>query len=279
MLTSQRIIFSDNSVLTDCSFVLNDFLADTQTLAVVAAQDYLFIGSEHPFNYRWIDVSTANDQASVISVHVWSDGGWNAAVDVQDDTSASGVTLARSGLLTWHIDKTKGWTKESSSENVTGITTTDIYDMYWVRLTFSGNLKATTALKYIGFKFSTDTDLAAWYPDLALSTTMTAHTSGKTNWNDQHYLAAESIIRYLKRNQVIWTPNQLIEWQLFNEAAVHRCAEIIMNSFGDAYEDNRTRASKYFREAMDMRQFKTDENLNGNLDEGEATQPIRIIRR
>lgn len=279
MLTTQRIIFEDDTTLNDLSYSLNDFLNDSETIPMVLTDDYLYIGSEHPFNNRWFEVSTVNDATSVMSVEIWSNSAWNDAVDVQDNTATSGVTLAKSGIISWHIDRTKGWTKETKSEDVTGLTGTNIYDMYWVRLKVSANLNVNTALKYIGFKFANDTDLGAQYPDLVLSGTKTAYESGKTNWDDQHFLAAEAIIKKLKRAQIIWTPNQLLEWQNFNEAGVHRCAEIIMNAFGDDYEDNRTRARKYYNESLDMRQYKVDENEDGNLEAGERSASIRIIRR
>lgn len=279
MLTTQRIIFEDDTTLNDLSNSLNDFMSDSETIALVAADDYIYIGSEHPFNSRWIEVSTVNDASSVVSVDIWSDSAWNAAVDVQDDTAVSGVTLARSGVLTWSIDRTYGWTKETKSSDVTGLTNTNIYDMYWVRLSFSVDLNVNTALKYIGFKFANDTDLGAEYPDLVLSATQDSFESGKTDWNDQHFLAAEKIIKKLKRAQIIWSPNQILEWRNFNDAAVHRCAEIIMNAFGDAYEDNRERARKYFNEGMDMRQYKVDSNEDSILDDAEKSSSIRIIRR
>lgn len=279
MLTMQRVLFGDNGTVTDKSFSLNDYLSDTETFAIVAAEDYIYIGAEHPFNYRWIEMSTVNDQASVISVDVWSNSAWNAAVDVQDDTSSGGVALARSGMLNWHINRTKGWSKEGESSNVTGLSGTAIYDMYWVRIKFSADLKSSTAFKYFGFRFASDTDLGSLYPDLNLAGTKTAYESGKTDWNDQHFAAAEAIIKKLLKHDILWTPSQLMDWRIFNEAAIHRVAEIIMNAFGDDYEDNRTRARKYFNEAFDIRQYRVDKTKDGNLDQGEKQRVVRIIRR
>lgn len=279
MLTSQRIIYSNNGTLSDMSYDLNDFLSDTQTVAVVAAEDYIYIGSEHPFSHRWFEVSTANDQASVVSVDVWCDSSWNAAVDVQDDTSSGGVSLARSGIIQWTIDRTKSWAKEYDSNDITGLSGTKIYDMYWVRLSFSADLGVSTALKYIGFKFATDTDIAARYAMLDSTAVKSAFASGKTDWNDQHFLAGQALITHMKRKQLIWSPDQLHEWQLFNEAATHKAAEIIFSNFGDDYEDDRNRARKYFLEAMDFKQYKVDSNQDGVLDEGEQQRTVRLIRQ
>ncbi len=279
MLTSQRIIFEDDTTLNDLSNSLSDFLADTETIPMVLTDDYLYLGSEHPFNHRWFEVSTVNDQASVMSVEVYSNSGWNAAVDVQDDTAVSGVTWARPGIISWHIDDTKGWTKVGDSSSIDELSTTKIFNMYWVRFTVSANLNASSALKYVGFKFANDTDLDARYPNLNKSATKTAFKAGKTTWDDQHFYAAEDLIDYMKRKQIIWTPDQLLEWRIFKNPAIHKVAEIIMKPFGD-YADDRKDARSDFIEAMDFRQYKVDQNEDATLQSSEQrVESIGIVRR
>src|SRR3990167_11302957 len=104
MLTSNRIIFSDNGTLTDYSATLNDFYTGTVAPTYTASQDYLYVGGDAPFNHRYFDVSVANAVASTVSVEIWDGSDWNAAVDVIDETTTSGASLAQSGRIQFAVD-------------------------------------------------------------------------------------------------------------------------------------------------------------------------------
>ena len=69
---TQRIIWSDNGTLRDISAVLNDFRRGTQVLALVGAEDKIYVASEMPFNHKYFDVSVANAVACDITVKTWN---------------------------------------------------------------------------------------------------------------------------------------------------------------------------------------------------------------
>jgi hypothetical protein len=272
MLFNQRIIHNDGGTLVDLSKELSDLFAGAVTVGIVAADDKLYIGSDLPFNHRYFNVSVANDQVSAISeVAIWDGGAWTPAVDVVDQTSVSGCTLGQSGIVSFTVNRNSSWALEASTEDMTGsgLTALKIYDMYWVRLTFSGNLKATTALKYVGHRFSTDSDLGGQYPDLLKTDVLTAFETGKTTWEPQHVLATEAIILGLRKAKKIWSANQLMAWEQFNSASVHKTAEICYAAFGsEEYEAKRKTAEKKFKE--DMAQLVVaDEDADGRADEVE----------
>lgn len=283
MLLNNRVIFENNTTLTDLSVNLNDVFSGSETVDIVAADDYLYLASDLPFNHRYFMVSTANDQASTVSVDIWNGTEWVAAVDVLDQTkNASGHTLSTSGIISWVTDRNKSWSREETTENMTGsgLTTLKIYNMYWVRLAFSGNLKATTALKYVGHKFSSDYSLKGYYPDLGRSTVMTAFQAGKTNWDEQHVLAAEEIIRDLKKKNEIFSSNQILNWEQFTDAAVHKVAEIAYTAFGADYEDRRDKAFDNYTDALDKVTFDVDKNANGKREPEERKPSFgRLVRR
>jgi hypothetical protein len=270
MLFNQRIIHKDNATLVDVSKQLNDLFADNATLGIVAAEDKLFIGSDLPFNHRMLHVTTANDLTAAVSeVAIWTGNAWTAAVDVMDETSSSGCTLARSGFLQWTTPKNVGWAKQDTEDMTgSGLETLRIYDLYWVRVTFSADLKATTALGYVGHRFADDSDLGGRYPDLVRSEVLAAFTTGKTSWTEQHFAAAEEIIRAVRKKKAVWSPNQLVNWEQFNLAAVHKVAEIIMTAFGADYADRRARAHEDYLEALDV-VVVADTNEDGRVDEVE----------
>jgi hypothetical protein len=263
-ILTQRVLFSDNAVEKDITMAVSSYRSSGYVLPIVAAEDAIFIASDLPFNHKWIEMSVVNDVTSVISIANWFGGsdGWKSCVDVIDSTDG----LKQSGYITWKTDKLKGWNLELDSDTVTGITNPAIYNMYWLRLKFSVNLKATTKVKAICNKFSDDTILTDYYPDLANTDLMTAFEAGKTTWNDQHFIAAEIIIRDLKKMNVIKSASQLMNFELFAEAGAHKVAETIYNALGKPYLDQRANAKKAYEAAINVNMFNIDNDRTGNAE-------------
>lgn len=283
MLFKQRIIHGDNGTLIDLSAALNDLFASNGVLPIVALEDYIYIGSDLPFCHRYFKSAVANDQAAAISeIAIWDGNSWTPAVDVIDGTSVGGKTLAQSGIIQWTTNRNSAWTLEASTEDMTssGISTLKIYDFHWVRIKFSANLKATTALSYVGHRFSSDAELAGYYPDLLKTEVLGAFQSGKTSWDDQHCLAAEEIIVFLRKKQIIWSPNQLLNWEQFTLASVHKTAEIINSAFpGDDAGDIRKAAEKKFLTMINQGIFEVDRNQDGHVNRYERASNAGFIRQ
>lgn len=279
MLTNHRVLFKDNLTPRDISIKLNEYLSGSEVIAVVAAEDALYIGSDLPFNHRWIDVSVFNDLASTMSVKLWNGSAWKSAVDVIDQTSVAGVTLAQSGILSWTPDRNESWASQLSTEDIPELSTFKIYDMYWVKIEFSSDLKSTTAINYMGYKFSTDSDLYGQYPELDNNTLRNSFKLGKLNWNDQAFIAAEYIIQDLRAMNIIWSRNQILNWPLFKMASVHKTAEIIFRSLGSEYEAELADSMKAYRSSLNMKMFQVDLNRNATLDEKEKRESVGFLRR
>lgn len=269
MIQSQRVIFSDNGTLKDISLEVNDYTSSAYTLPLVASEDYIYIGSDLPFNSRYIDITTANDQASSVSVAIWWGNEWVNAVDVIDRTASSGITLVSSNVLQFTPNKLKGWDRESDSEDVTGLTGSYIYDFYWVRLAFSDDLKLTTAINYIGWKFSKDSDLYRFYPDFNNATLKTSFAAGKTDWDDQSFAAAEYIISDLKDMNIIFSPNQILDWESFQIPSIHKTAEIICQGLGSPYNANKLEARNAYKESIKSKIKNIDKNRDALIDDEE----------
>jgi hypothetical protein len=270
MQPGQRVLFSNNGTLTDITIQMNDFDEGTYTPGITAAEDYIYIASSMPFNHKWIEVSTVNAETSALTVELWHNGAWESAVDLLDYTDVSGATFGQSGIIQFRPDiDTGGWEKEKLSTDVTGIASLDIYEMFWMRLSFSADPTAGMVLKYIGNRFSKDKDLYAEYPDLNNSTLKTAWESGKTTWDDQHVLAADYIIQKLITDNVIRDKHQVMDWKLFVPAAVHKTAELIYGGFGPSMKENASMARKAYQEAIALKYFNTDKTGDGV---GEGTE-------
>lgn len=278
MLSSQRIFHLDGATLEDKTVSLSTIFSDAATLDLLAGE-YLYIGSTLPFNHRHFQVSTPNDVASVASVEIWTGTAWVSAVDVIDQTSVGGVTLAQAGIISWTTPRDSSWGQAASTESVTGLTTLKIYDLFWVRISVSVSLKATTAVQYVGHKFATDADLGGEFPDLVTSATLDAFLTGKTNWNEQHLMAAEDIVTDIRRRGIAWSGDQILNWEQFNKAGVYKVASLIMFAFGDDYRDNRAEVEKRYEKAMNLKVFDVDTNEDGKRDEEERRPPGAVLVR
>lgn len=268
MLMTSRTLWSDNGTLKDLSVLLGDFKTGSQVIDFVAAEDYLYLGSDFPFNHRYINVSAVNAATSSLVIELWDGTTWNAAEDIIDQTSVAGVTLATSGVVSWVPNDDDGWMRESTNddgETITGLTSVKIRDLYWARFSFTNDLTNTTALKFIGHKFSNDNDLAIFYPDLIRSAVLAHFQAAKTSWNDQHIQAAEEIVKDLKKTKIIKSRNQILNWELFRDAACHKVAEIAFNAFGKDYFENRDAARAMYKEEMKKAFYHVDHDNDATL--------------
>lgn len=206
--------------------------------------------------------TTPGSVGAVPTLEIWFGNEWVPAVDVADGTNG----LSTSGRLQFNTEYTKSWDVELRSYDVTGLETTSIYNMYWFRLSWSNDFKPTTTIKYIGQKFSDDNTLYSFYPDLAQSQILAAFEAGKTDWNEQHYMAAEHIIRDLVKRSIIRSRGQLLDYYLLVDASCHKVAEIVYTAFGIPYFDQLKVARTAYKEAIDLKYFKADQNGDGRLD-------------
>lgn len=284
MLSSNRVVWNDNGTLRDLSTKLNNFYSESQVIDFKAADDYLYIGSDVPFNHRYFMASVVNDEDADISVDIWDGSAWSPAIDIMDFTQGTaGRSLSRSGIIAWTTDRNKAWAKEATTERMTGsgLETLKIYNMHWVRISFSDDLKDTLALKYIGHKFSKDEDLGGYYPDLNRDTAMDAYQTDKANWDEQHILAAEEIFNDLRSKRELWAKGQIFEWEAFTVAACHKVAEIIYGGFGSEYQERMDNATEKYEAALEGALSQgIDKDEDGRIDEEEqAGMTVGLMRR
>lgn len=277
MLLTSRSIFSDNTVLTDSSVALNNFQTGSLVLPFVAAEDFFYIGSDWPFNHRYIDVGVVNANAAALTVDIWDGDSWNGAVDVIDQTAIAGVPLAVSGHISWRPDEDEpGWARETTfrpggGDEIEGLEGVRIADLYWARLKWSADLTASTELNFLGHRFSDDADLALHYPILLETTALDQFDTGKIDWNDQHIEAARTIIRDLKGKNIVRSGSQILEWELFAEPSLHRVAEIAFKAYGNDFIENRKDALADYEKTLNkaVKYGLIDLNKNANLEQGE----------
>jgi hypothetical protein len=261
MNRKQRIIWDDNGTLKDISRSLNDFRGSVNVvLDFKSATDSIYIGTELPFNCRYIKVGTVNDVATVPSISVWDGSTWNPAKDLIDETNG----LFQSGSVSFALDRDdKAWGPEQDSNDIPDLAGLFIYDLFWSKWNWSVDWKDTTSLAYVGNLYSTDNDLATFYPDLMNIDLKDAFETGKTDWIEQGFSAAEVIERELRKNSIIMRREQLFDWSLLLEASVHKTAEIIYGGLGSAYNEAKKIAAERYTAAVNLKYFETDRDGNG----------------
>lgn len=269
-LRNNRVIYKSGSTFTDLSVNLSNPVSGIETVQITAATDALYLGSDLPFNHRFIDINHSNTSDSSVSVSIWDGSQWIACVDVIDETKEGLHTFHNAGILSWVPNRYSGsWNRTDNTENMSDLADFSIYDMYWVKLTFSGNFSANSSIKYIGHKFSTDSDLFVQYPDLSSTELMEAFATGKADWHDQAYIAAEYIIQDLRERKIIFSKNQILDWAIFKNASVHKTAQLILNAFGKDYADQTIKAAQDYQAAMKLGVFNIDKNSDAILDQSE----------
>lgn len=279
MILENRIISSISSVLTDHSVALNDYASGTSTL-VLASTDAVYIGSDLPFNHRWVKVGTANTNASIASVATWNGAQWVNCAEVIDQTAVAGKTLAQSGIISWVPDRFTAWGEQNSTEDMADLASLKIYYLYWARIKVSATLSAGTALAYVDHKFSEDADLYASYPDLDSADLLDAYKTGKTSWEEQAVRAAEHVIKDLKAMGIVRGSGGVLDWNLLRIPAAHKTAEIIFAALGQDYREELKQARIAYKEALNVRYFNADKNRDGSLSPQEReSQPQHWLTR
>jgi hypothetical protein len=278
MLLLNRVIYKDNTVLTDYSRELSDVNASSMAVTIVAAEDAFYIGSDMPFNHRFFDVSTVNSVAGSVAVSIWNGSSFVAAVDVIDLTATAGVPFAKDGLIMWTTDRNVSWARASSTEEISDLSTLKIYNSYWVKMTFSAAFAFTT--NYVGHKFAKDSDLNSYYGDLNRATVREAYFETATaDWTVLHIAAAEEIIRDLRASKVVISANQILDPDTFRDASIHKLAEIAYSSFGPSHADRVEFAVNKYKEAMNKLVFNVDKDGDGKISIYEKMRDFRITRR
>jgi hypothetical protein len=266
-----RTLHNDNGTITDYSLQSSD-RTSTFTLPIISGEDYLYIGQYFPFNNLYFSVSTANTNACTIAIEYW-DNGWTSAVDIIDATSESGKSMAQSGVVQWEIDRDdNGWNKiydptnESSS---LGFNTKKIYDLYWIRVSFSADLSAGSLLKKIGYRFCTDADLTTKAPEI--DNYLTSWGDGtQTDWEMQCIEASEQILIDLKSKGIAAAAGQILRFDEIHTACAYKTIALIYDGIrGEDALIERDKKNETYRQIINSVPIKVDLNENAALEREE----------
>lgn len=261
-----RIFFNQSEI----SRQLNKYKSDTYIMTMTGS-DYIHIASDFPMNHFFIKMgSVVNNQTVTTNIDYWTGDNWESSVNVNDYTDG----LSNSGFVEFTPNRNSSWGMESTNsdgQSVDGLENVTVYDKYWTRISFSGSLTPSIELSWLGNIFSDDTDLFSEFPIFNDAQFLVAFEAGKNSWEEQHVKAAELIIQDLKRKNIICGHGQILDRDIMLPASVSKCAEIIFNSFGNDYNDQKKSARLEYDKRMELSKYSVDINSDGILDHVEVT--------
>jgi len=269
MYSEQRVFLSKSGVFEDITYEVSEYLDLSETLEL-NANDYIYLATEAPFNARYFHFSTPNDVAVDFDIEIYNGTSWFNAVDIIDQTKG----LTQSGLIRFGINvhgDSNSWGL-SDSKDVVGVPSdVHVFQNYWMRLKVLSTLNLSTALGFVGLKFTTDSDLFSIYPELRNTNLMNAWQSGKSNWNEQHFTAADHIIMKLRAMNVIGTRSgfSIIDTEYLKLPSIYKTAQLVFSGLGPSFEERAKHAGDRFEDAMGMKYFNVDLNRDGQLSKFE----------
>jgi hypothetical protein len=264
-----RAIRSVAGALTDKS--LDNQAEGGVLLDLTATVDYIYLGQTFPFNNFYIQSKVANDVSATIKVEYWDGSAWRQMVDVLDGTSVGGKPLAQSGLIQFSPDIHYMWCyvpDTSESAGPSELQTLTIYNLYWLRISYSSTLKATTAAQQFTYAFSTHNRIAKH--DTTISNYLTSFEAGKTSWESEIITASQEVIKELQSRKLILHPGQILRLDDVSLAAEYKTlSNIYFNIGGEVYNKKKETIDKKYEGAMDISGFTLDLNKNGFVDREE----------
>lgn len=235
-----------------------------QNAFALTTTDELFLGFHGKFASRYVQIHTANANASVMSVTYWDGSAWTAVDDLVDQTSVGGNAFAQSGFVSWQ--NKDNWVERS----LTGVDS-DV-KLFWVKIQVSANLSAGAKVHAILNLFSDDVLLRSYFPEIV--TDANYLPSGKTNFLQQHMAAKDLVVLRLKQRKLIDDESQVIDVNDVSTAAVYGCAKIILQPIAtsDASKAMLDMAIENFDAEISKVTFAVDENMDGQVEDGEREQ-------
>lgn len=274
-----RVFYSDNGSLTDYSIAAQN--SENIPMAVVAAQDYVYVGQHFPFNNMYFEMNVVNTNTSDVSVQYWNGKIWASARDILDGTKMAGKSLARSGVIQWSPDRNDRWlvvNDTTDSGNPTELSSLEIYNLYWMRFKFSADLSATTSVNNISYAFCTNEMLRAIDPEIDNYLTAWGGVS-KTNWNEQIMLASQEIVFNLKSRGLIIAAGEILRFDDVALATCYRCLSIILRILGQPFAAKRQDYMNAEAELLAVKRFSFDTNSDALLDKGEIGNSVSKLVR
>lgn len=226
---------------------------------VVGVANSFYIGYQYKFASRYIHMGTVNTNTVTTTVEYWNGTAWAAVDDVMDQTNG----FKNSGFISW-VNKSNWQVKNQTPMD------SDI-ELYWVKVTVSGTLSASTSIQAVINLFCDDGLLRAYYPELITDTRYLP--SSRTDFVEQYQAAKDLVVLRLKQRKLIDNEGQIIDPNDVSIAATHAAAWIILSPIAgnDAIKALAEAALDKFNNEISSLTLGVDANKDGIVSEGERS--------
>ncbi len=278
MLFDYIRIFKEASGLIDMSLDNQDESATID--AAITTSQYIYVAQKLPFTNMFMWIDTANTTTATMSIEYWNGTEWKDAVDVLDGTLSGGKTLARSGNVQFSLAKDHGWQPvwdPTDSNAPAALSTTRIYDCYWIRIAPSATLTTGATLKEVTYAFTATQELKNY--DVEIDGYMASFETGKTDWIKEIITASKLLVLDFRRLGLIVHQGQIIELTDVSVPCALKTIMLIYSNLGPSYKDKIDSMKKEYDNAMNIRRFTVDANADGKLERSEMTNTIKRLVR
>lgn len=271
-----RVIQSDNGTLADKS-IDNQEESTTLPFALVKDEDYYYVGQHFPVNNFYMQVNTANDVSANISIDYWDNTQWRSAVDILDATRVSGVPVAKSGVVQFSPDIEHRWHRTPDTTRgqfPTELSTLNIFNVYWYRVSYSESLNASTNLKRFTYSFSNtqqidnlDKDVADYLDDFGLTT-----------WEDPIITSSETVLLDLKSRGIVLNRGEILNLSDVSRATDWQTLIWIYRNLGGDFKEKLKEAKASYQKSFGQK-LSLDKNEDAFLGFGEINTSARTLTR
>lgn len=273
-----RVIRGDNGALSDYS-LLNQDPSSTMDVSLVKDEDYLYIGKFFPFNnFYAIMGSTLNAVTASIKIEYWEGDEWVEVVDILDGTSSNGVPLAKSGAIQFTTDEDKRWSSiddTSESPAPDDLRDVTIYNLYWLRISFTETLTSGALLDKITYAFTEHERLVNI--DHTVNNYLTSF--GVTDWTQKIITASEHIVQLMNQRGLIKTEGQILNFEDVSLATEYKTLALIYASLGKSFVTERDYYNNLSGSSFSNKVMSLDTNYDGHLQESETvSRQQRLVR-
>lgn len=272
------VFWDDNSVFSDISASMHDYARNSETVGLVSADDFLYVGFTKPINAVYVEMATANTAANTITGKFFNGTSFTALDGFLDDSKG----FTRSGYMNW----TRGQTDEDT-------TTIDSQEAFWYQFSVSVNHDVGTIIQGLNLVFADDQDLEEEVPGISGSNFL---PSSATSHIMTHVSTRNDLIQRL-RNKTNVKINlsdaklrDITQWDILNffqlrQAAKFKAIAKIYHNLSDAPDDiyaiKGNRYDALFTGAFDLFLFDLDKDNDGVEDFADQTFQSRVhmVRR
>lgn len=222
-----------------------------------------YVGKKAPFNNFFLWLDTANTNSVSMAVSYWDGNAWIPVVDLLDGTFGA----SQSGVVQFSPNKDNQWQIEddTSSNGPTGLDTFTIYDMYWLKVSFSGDLSASTTIKQLNYKFAEDADILMKDTDI----NEFLASFNQTDWTPQILQASIEVANDFKRKKLILDEGQILRFDDVAIPTAYKALFIIYLNLGSSYKEKRDEIAKLYDSSY-TGLYTIDRNNNAVDDLGES---------